>query len=277
MQEVHTGLFSLPVELLRAILDLLGPGDLSSTRLTCSALALLGDDNLPTEVYLVFKRDRFQRLVDISRRPEVAKCIKSLHYDAERFDRRPQHFERWNHDRRCCDLGFLGQDGYTFDEELPPPDSTYLSEIETLVYQEELMDRTKTTWLEFRKKLGLAYNAYKRLLLDEKKISSDKFDLHCLSTLLERCPSLETITLSHDFQSYHHHAPGGTLTRRHRAFRDILNEPRRCEESGDSGKTSQKALNTLLDALTVSRKALNSLTIAGVDYRILDQLQDVSR
>lgn len=85
-------LLSLPAELLHGIFALLDLPDALTARLTCT-LAAVGLDHFGRKIPLVFPREKFWAVRELSEHPVLARQMRSFYYDCGRLA--PMSYEKW--------------------------------------------------------------------------------------------------------------------------------------------------------------------------------------
>lgn len=86
-------LLSLPTELLDGYFALLDLPDVLAARLTCTLLAAVGLDHFGHEVPLIFHREKFWAIRELSEHPVLAGRMRSIYYDCGRLA--PMSYEKW--------------------------------------------------------------------------------------------------------------------------------------------------------------------------------------
>ncbi|CAD6440313.1 05373eac-9915-4f27-8ec9-800c0104091a [Sclerotinia trifoliorum] len=71
----------LPVEIIRAICEYLPVKDAANFRLTSNVCAAAGVDRLVQVIYLIFTRESFEKLLNISKHPEMSKHVVTIWYE----------------------------------------------------------------------------------------------------------------------------------------------------------------------------------------------------
>ncbi|KAF7953097.1 hypothetical protein EAE96_006316 [Botrytis aclada] len=71
----------LPIEMIRAVCEHLPQEDITNFRLTSNICATAGMDRLVQDIYVIFTRESFEKLLNISNHPEMSKHVKAIHYD----------------------------------------------------------------------------------------------------------------------------------------------------------------------------------------------------
>lgn len=87
---------SLPVELLHQVCQFLNLKELKTFRLSCRLFATIGSDYLLDELHVYYKRDDFERLVEIARHPASAKAT-SIIFFGDRLETLTK--SKWMHER----------------------------------------------------------------------------------------------------------------------------------------------------------------------------------
>ncbi|KAF7874265.1 hypothetical protein EAF04_002937 [Stromatinia cepivora] len=71
----------LPVEIIRAICEHLPVKDVANFRLTSNVCAAAGMDRLVQDIYVIFTRESFEKLLNISKHPEMSKHVITIRYE----------------------------------------------------------------------------------------------------------------------------------------------------------------------------------------------------
>ena len=257
---------SLPPELLHHIFSLMRPEDVVSARATCSVFATVGLDYMLNEVKLVFKRDRFRRLLEISKHETLRNCVKSLYFQGDHFQEHVSYPD-WDAGR---------EDPYesvkhSLQAELPDPSLTRKDHrhwdprttraVSRAFNKHKLRSRGRHTDAEVYE----AYNAYANLMEDQRRVSDERFDVLCLTLLFRFCPHLDTLTLAFG------HGPKGDRWHLPFAFKETFTYPK-----GDVSYQEQgiRQLLALSQALVLAGKTLKNFTACDVSYHLFRQSAD---
>ncbi|KAF7887465.1 hypothetical protein EAF00_009759 [Botryotinia globosa] len=76
---------ALPVEMIQAVCEYLHQEDLVNFRLANNICAGAGMDSLVQDIYVIFTRESFEKLLNISNHPEISKRVMAIHYDPFKF------------------------------------------------------------------------------------------------------------------------------------------------------------------------------------------------
>lgn len=275
----HSSLLELPPELLHRIFSFLEDGpDISAARATCSLLAVVGADYLLEMIPLVWKSQRMQRLFDIAHHPVLSQRVRSLYFQADRL-KPGMTFKEWDRIRHIpvpedeCDP--------TQNEELlqdmPDKDMPGEDQMET--------ERTQRVYIRAIRKFMLrlkghytkaqlldAYREYCLAVLDQRQVDVHRMDINALTTLFERCPKLDHVTIALG------HGTQGTLDAATYAFKEGLCYPygdatyaNPVKTSFDDNPTAQgsRQFYGLAEAILRSGTRLRHLTAIDISYTVL--------
>ena len=180
---VKSGIYTLPEELIRHIFDYLPIQDLGSFRLTSTKLARIGSEFLSlSEVHLIYTRDSFARLRQISLHPFLSRSVRSIYYEG---------------DRLCCLSSWDAWRSYITHVE----DTLMASKPEVSANQGS-QSKAIFEWRADRKlsytdqQLKDGWKNYQACYSEQKEIESSGLDVGELSCAIPRFPRLEKIRLS---------------------------------------------------------------------------------
>lgn len=72
---------ALPLEMIKAVCDYLPQKDVVNFRLMGNFCAAAGMDSLVENIYVIFTRESFKKLLSISKHPGMSKRVLAIHYD----------------------------------------------------------------------------------------------------------------------------------------------------------------------------------------------------
>ena len=180
---VDSGIYALPVELIRHIFDYLSVPDLKSLRFTCTKFARIGIEFLSlSEVHLIYTRDSFTRLRQISLHPFFSQRIKSIYYEG---------------DRLCCLSSLDSWQSYithvedTLIASKPKDSANQVSQSKTV---SEWRAERKLRYTEQHLKDG--WENYQACVSEQKNIQDSQLDVQDIAYAIPRFPRLEKIRLS---------------------------------------------------------------------------------
>ncbi|KAK5119599.1 hypothetical protein LTR85_007428 [Meristemomyces frigidus] len=247
-------LTTLPSELLHCVFESLDVHDVVAARATCSVLAAIGIEYMLEEVPLVYKRDRFERLLDIAKHPYLSGKVRSLFFQCDRFTT-GESFEEWQRHIRDPNC---------------PTEYSVVSEYTDEIYEGRRTPRGKRAYAKAHKRyqhgrgvftqrqLDTAYQCYLAAAEDQQSVAREGLDVTCLKALFDGCQQLDRVTF----------ALGSGPMRRsdalQRAFANTLRSPWGDATKGDEGLTQ---LSSLAMALCASQHTLRDLTLTEISAR----------
>lgn len=255
----HPILTALPPELLHNIFECLQLRDVRSARLSCCLLARIGLDHFNDQVPLVFTRDKFTALTEIAEHPVIAKRMRSLWWAFGML--KHKDYAAWNSARPatfpvyfCCDL----------DELIGPPsgrserDHRAASRAMAKRHQEYVASKSAIPESD----LSAAFATHQGMCQDQDAILEERFDLHCLQALFKGCPNIREAVVTDPGDTIH----GSRMTTAafEKGMTTLLQYTPGWEYAG------LREVLTLTSAIVAARVELDSLTLSGVSYRLLD-------
>lgn len=184
---------TLPPELLHLIFSHIEHIDrteyILALRLTCSLFASVGLDHFPTEIPLIFHRDKFKALTEIAAHPKLSKQMRSLFYVGDRC--RLVEYETWDNDR---------PDPQPREKDDGDCTVRLLTDCDVRVFQRSVMkDATNTTQRIAsvpESKRRKAYEVFTALCKDVMKVEDERYDYQCLTRLFESCKNINEVTVA---------------------------------------------------------------------------------
>ncbi|MCJ1430674.1 hypothetical protein MMC27_000024 [Xylographa pallens] len=182
---VESSIYRLPVELVRHIFDYLPVQDLKSLRLTCTKLACIGLEFLSlSEVHLIYTRDSFTRLRQISLHPFFSRLVKSVYYEGDRLC----YLRSWDAWR-----SYITHVEDTLIASKPKDSVNHGSQSKNVF--EWRADR-KVSYTDQQLKDG--WKIYQACYSEQKCIEDSQLDVRELACAIPRFPRLQKIRLSID-------------------------------------------------------------------------------
>jgi len=198
-REAKSTLLCLPTELLYIVFEHIEkPSDVAALRATRSVLADVGLCYLLDEVALVYHSDKFRALKDIAAHPILAKRVKSLNFQADRF--RKLSRDRWESARLLQSgpddsLSTTNPVGLGNVHEALAPSGHILGRIWKVAardgWSNPQCEANFSQWA-----LKMAYARYKALYRDQQNIVRKHYDAECLETFFQGCSRLRHVTIS---------------------------------------------------------------------------------
>ncbi|EME79285.1 uncharacterized protein MYCFIDRAFT_199095 [Pseudocercospora fijiensis CIRAD86] len=247
-------LFDLPTELLHSIFDCLDKASICAARMTCKTLAKVGVEYILDSIHVVYKRDNLAELLEIAKKPAMAKCTHSFWFQADRFGP-ALTFSEWDKERD----ELKPWNEYNIYHELPVD-----QEYESSAGRRALDSARKR--FEKRKKgkhskaaIADAYEQYKTTIADQKSIVDERFDYQCFSELFAACPKLTDVAVSIG------HGTSGYIDRGRKAFKNIMMHPYGDIDYRDQGVHQ---FWTAVEALHHANRQPQRLFLGDVSYRV---------
>lgn len=262
LPKTRCALLELPLELLHAIFDFLDKKAALTARATCVALAAVGSEHILHEIIAVYKRDRLQRLVDISQHAVIRKGVKTLYWQSDRLAEPALSFEKWNKVRTIArpwgEYNVYHEIPLLSDNTLDPTSARAQRAFKRAhkTYEQNMKGRFPNTELE------KAYQTYKALVEDQIEITSSKFDLDCFTTFFRACPKLESVTVATAYGT------GGFKDAGRMAFKEAMISP-----YGDGTILDQGVHQfwTIIQAVCQARTTPKCFTATDMSYRIFEK------
>ncbi|MCJ1281820.1 hypothetical protein MMC26_001143 [Xylographa opegraphella] len=186
---VESGIYRLPVELIRHIFDCLPVQDRKSLRLTCTKLAPIGIEFLSlSELHLIYTRESFARLRQVSLHPFFGQRVKSIYYEGDRLC----HLNSWDAWRSYI----------TYAEDFLIASKPKVSA------NQGPQNKMNTEWRADRKlrytdqQLEDGWQNYQACYKEQKHIEVSQSDVRDLAFAIPRFPKLEKIQLSVDQKNF---------------------------------------------------------------------------
>lgn len=203
-------LLSLPAELLHGIFALLALPDVLAARFTCTLLAAVGLDHFGHEVPLVFHREKFWAVRELSEHPVLARHMRSFYYDCGRLA--PVSYEKW--------LSWRPRPSKRESSERARRVNAALAHDEWLFHRSHGIEYRERFANATEDDLIAAFEHFQRLCRSQRRIVAERYDAHCIRALFERCARIRevavTVGKSDDQRRLH-----ATTT----AFRDLTTRP----------------------------------------------------
>ncbi|KAK4629428.1 hypothetical protein CLAFUW4_08148 [Fulvia fulva] len=264
MDETAPAMLSMPAELLHRVFENLGKQDVLSMRAICTTLAEFGKEYVLRSIVAIYKRDSFERVLEASKHPYFSQRIKTLHFQADKFDEKLS-YRKW---KELVQKHLNGQkhiqamDAYMDQHSDGPWDEEKLQAM-TIAMKNDMPLLNDTLP---RKELAASFDAYCKFLDDQDAMDEENLATDCLTQLFERCPELVEVT----FKT----GPGQTTHYElvKRAFRECRESP----HVDDPAREGVDQWIRLIDALSVSKKALKSLTVCPASFNIVNGLHSRS-
>lgn len=213
---------SLPDELIGMICAFCGMPEIQSLRSTCRTIRKVADEYLLPEVVLFMNRDSLTACNGLTAHPVISKTVKSLWIQADRL--KEMTFRDWDENRNIqVGLEYRVKAGEVVQrregqllrasgEEM----RALAEEVRTLAKKIQERDEPKMSDIE----LWSYYANAARLAYESEQMLVDRSLLRTLKDILQRCPKIEAVDLTH----------GGLLrngtTQRNKAFQRGLFIPR---------------------------------------------------
>lgn len=260
--ELGCALLELPVEILHNIFDFLDKKAALLARQTCVTLGVVGSEHVLHELAAVYKRDRLQRLVDISQHATISKTIRSVYWQSDRLLEPAMSYEKWNKVRAVA----RPWAEYNIYHEIPLLNDNTLDPTSARAQRafkraHKLYDRNMKGHFS-KAELELAYESYKALVQDQKDITDNNFDLDSFTTFFKGCPKVDNVTVATAYGT------GGFKDAARMAFKEAMISPYGDCNILDSGVHQ---FWTILRALHLAQRTPKCFTATDVSYRIFQE------
>lgn len=252
-----TPILDLPPELLHLVFEYLDKPAIFAARISCSIFAKIGVEHILDSIRVVYKRESLQGLSEVSNNLEIARCVKSLCFQADRFAH-PLDFEQWNKERE--DLRPWSE--YNIYHELPVGQ---LHSIDSPQSRRAFENAHKRFVRKKKGKHGTgevqkAFDTYCAVVADQANITKERLDYECFKNIFSACANLQDVTVSIS------HGTSGYLDAGRKAFKEAMTHP-----YGDIYAKEQGVHQfwTVVEALHAAKRHPRRIFIGDVSYRIL--------
>ncbi|KAJ8062202.1 hypothetical protein OCU04_008755 [Sclerotinia nivalis] len=219
--------YVLPVEIIRAICEHLQVKDVPNFRLTSNVCAAAGVDRLVQDIYVIFTRESFEKLLNISKHPEMSKHVINIRYEPLLLETLDEDEYRDMLEYGITPLGLLDS-----SEKLPESQYTIQMSRAFIVYNkiwedQNLMKKSEFISSSWPNRLGYASTStgiifsdgpdarYLRYLYLSVWISPSHNCYHGLRQLLQATSNLEHLTIANEptfgYMDWDEVVPGLTL------------------------------------------------------------------
>lgn len=183
---------SLPDELIGMICAFCGTTEIQSLRSSCRTIRKVADEYLLPEVVLFMNRDSLAACNGLTAHPVISKTVKSLWIQADRL--KEMTFRDWDEKRNSkVKIKYLMKASAVLQREGRDQGPSHAEEMEILAKKIQERDEPKLSdvqlWSYYAHAARLAYESEQMLL--------DQSFLKTLKDVLQRCPKIEAVDLTH--------------------------------------------------------------------------------
>ncbi|KAL8682624.1 MAG: hypothetical protein Q9186_001311 [Xanthomendoza sp. 1 TL-2023] len=248
----------LPLELQHLIFAATDPRDVPNLRLACKTFATIGMNYLLPQAQLLFTRQSFDHLSEVSQHPVLCRSVKSLIYCVDLLG---QHFDKDEWIRGLARE--MGLDGYIRGSEWAGPEPpVHASDRERRFYERNLLRATDPEVRYSARQLSLGWVAYGKLWLEQAPLRNASYGKKEIIATLARFPNLKHITLS----NFHYFCDDYAYF--DATYKHVLTPI--CGDEGYSEPCGMPQLLSLIQALDRGGTALESLKAGLISWLFLD-------